>query len=421
MTTVPLGRGAYERLYTGAPEVELVNRWVETNPANLKEGVALIARPGTKQINLFSPGAYPELGSMRGNYNLSGLFNDSLFVVCGENFYRVDKDGDTVQIAGVINGSGYPEVTWQRGADYERLWISDGTLLQYYSGETNAIGWVETIGAITNGVDTLELGGVYYRFGVSFNPSDAGTAGNPFIVNPLTDPMNQLYLAINGIGVPGVDYSNTLGGPNTLARAEPDANNPVVRLTLRSVANDVSGNNVTLTVIAGTGLSVSGATLTGGGVHALQGCTVPDGQTPGSLTQIDSYVLVAINSSQRFYWVEPGEVTIDPLNFASKESAPDNISQMRTVGDQVLIMGEKSTENWYSTGQTTAPFAPIQGRSYARGALKGTAVILDDNVILTGDDGKVYQVGLQGINSISNNGIEERIRRQVRREEGLEP
>lgn len=421
MTSVPLGRGAYERLYAGSPEIELLNRWVEDNPANLKEGVALIARPGTKQIHQFNQGGFPDFGAMRGNYTLSGLFFDSLFVVCGDQLFRINKDGTSFQIAGVINGTGYPEVTWQRGADYQRLWISDGTLLQYYSGGSNAIGWTEKVGTIVNGTDKFELGGIYYVWGTVFSPSDAGTLLNPFVVAPLADPMGQLYKAINGIGIQGTDYSNTLGGPNSWARAEPDTNTPVVRLNIKSVANNVTGNNVTLTVIAGTGLGVSGSNLTGGGVHTLQGCTVPDGQTPGSVTQIDSYVLVAINGSQRFYWVKPGEVTIDALDFASKEGGPDPISQMRTVGDQVLIMGEKSTENWYSTGQDLAPFAPVAGRTYARGAIKGTAVILDDNVFLTGDDGKVYQIGMQGITSVSNNGIEERIRRQVRREQGLEP
>ena len=94
---------------------------------------------------------------------------------------------------------------------------------------------------------------------------------------------------------------------------------------------------------------------------------------------------------------------------------------MRTVGDQVLIMGSKTTENWYATGDANFPFAPVQGRTYARGSLQGSAVVIDNDVFIAGDDGKVYQVGLQGINSVSNNGIEERIRKQTRKEWGLEP
>ena len=103
MVSVPLGRGAYERLYTGSPEVELVNRWVEENPTNLKEGVALIARPGTTPVTQFDTGGYPDYGSMRGNYTLGGLFFDSLFVVCGYNLYRINKNGTIIPIAGAIS------------------------------------------------------------------------------------------------------------------------------------------------------------------------------------------------------------------------------------------------------------------------------------------------------------------------------
>jgi len=421
MTTVPLGRGAYTRLYTGAPEIELINRWVESNPANLKEGVALISRPGTKQYATFDPGGFTDLGSMRGNYTLSGLFNDSLFVVCGDAFYKINIAGTIIPITGVINGTGHPEVTWQAGIDYQRLWIADGLLLQYYSGGTHATGSVTKVGAIVNGVDKFELGGVYYTWGTVFSGSDAGTSANPFVVKPLTDPMGQLNKAINASGIPGTDYSSTLGGANVYARSATDGLVPAVVLTITSVSNNASSNLVTLSVAGGTGLNVSGATLTGGNVHALQGCTIPDGQTPSSVTQIDNYVLVSIAATNKFYWINPGETSIDPLNFASKESSPDPIIQMRTVGDQVLILGAKATENWYSTGNSLAPFAPIQGRAYARGCLSGTAVVLDDDVILAGDDGKAYKFGLQGVTVISNNGIEERIRRQVRNELGLTP
>lgn len=420
MSTVPLGRGAYRRLYTGSPEVELVNRWVESNPANLKEGVALISRPGTRPHSTYDPGGFADLGPMRGNYTLDGLFNDSLFVVCGDAFYKINIAETTIPIAGIINGTGHPEVTWQAGIDYQRLWIADGLLLQYYSGGTQATGTVTKVGAIVNGVDTFELSGVYYTWGVVFNPADAGTLANPFVVNPLADPMAQLLKAINATGIAGTDYSNTLGGPNTFARAISDGVVPGVFLTLRSVGNDASTNLITLSE-AGAALTVSGATLTGGNIHALQGCTIPDGQTPSSVTQVDSYVLVSISDTNKFYWINPGETVIDRLNFASKESSPDPIIQMRTVGDQVLILGAKGTENWYATGQAATPFAPIQGRAYARGCLSGTAVVVDDYVLLAGDDGKAYKIGLQGINVISNNGIEERIRRQVRNELGLTP
>lgn len=438
MTSVPLGRGAFERLYAGAPIVELLNRWLEANPANLREGTSVLARPGTTAIiNPLSPGTFTGLGAMRGNYALSGLFDDSLFVVCGSDLYRINQDMSVTPITGTVSGTGYPEVAWQAGAGYQRLWISDGLLLQYYEGISSATGTLTKIGTIVNGTDKFEVGGVYYTWGTVFSGSDAGTSSHPFVVKPTTnlsvlDPLNQLVLAINDTGTAGLDYSGTIGGPNTQVSATNNSGvTPATSVQLKALTSGTGGNTITFTVTGGSALTASGTgTLANGGIHALQGCTMPGGVTPGSITQVSSYVMVAQNDSQIFFWVNPGDIVIDPLNFASKESSPDPIISMRAVGDMVLIMGAKSTENWYATGNLNSPFAPIEGRVYARGVMSGTPVVVDDGIIVVGDDGRVYAIGYQpgdgtdvvwGVNRISNNGIEERIRYQVRREQGLTP
>lgn len=436
MTAVPLGRSAYERKYAGSPVIELLNRWLEANPANLREGTSVLARPGTTPLNQFDQGSFTGFGSMRGNYALSGLFADSLFVVCGSNLYRINQDMSQTLIEGVISGTGYPEVGWQKGAGYERLWISDGLLLQFYAGTSFAKGKLTKTGTIVNGTDKFEVGGVFYVWGTSFSMSDAGTSANPFVVNPtsvapLLDPMNQLVLAVMNGGIPGVDYSATITGPNTQASAVSDGLIPAVFVTFSALSSGTGGNSTTFTVTGGTALTAAGTGhLANGGIEALQGCTMPDGVTPESITQVSSYVLVSVANTQKFFWINPGEVVIDPLNFASKESSPDPIVSMRAVGDQVLIMGEKSTENWYATGNIAAPFAPIEGRVYARGVITGTPVVVDDGVILVGDDGRVYSIGFQpgdstdtawGVARVSNNGIEERVRYQIRREAGLTP
>lgn len=438
MTSVPLGKGAYERLYAGAPTIELLNRWLEANPANLREGTAVLARPGTTSlfdVDEFEQGTFEGLGPMRGNYTLSGLFDNALFVVCGSNLYMIDEDLTVTPILGIISGTGQPEVAWQAGAGYERLWISDGVLLQYYGGLSSSSGTLTKTGTIVNGTDKFEVGGVYYVWGTVFDPSDAGTNADPYVINPTSisaglDPLNQLVLAITATGQAGVDYSDTITGPHTLVTAMNNSGViPATSVKLSALEAGEDGDDITFTVTGGTALSASGTgTLANGGIHALQGCTMPGGVTPSSITQVSSYVLVAESNSQRFYWVNPGEEVIDPLDFASKESSPDPIMVMRTVGDTVMIMGTKSTENWYATGQAAAPFAPIEGRVYARGVLEGTPVVIDDSIIVVGDDGRVYSIGLGGqgdvgggVNRISNNGIEERIRYQIRREEGLTP
>jgi hypothetical protein len=205
---------------------------------------------------------------------------------------------------------------------------------------------------------------------------------------------------------------------------------PGTSITFTALLRGAGGNSIATTVTGGTALAFAHATLQNGGIDALEGCDMPGGVTANSLTQVSSYVLVSVSNAQQFYWVNPGDITIDALSFASKESSPDNIQTLRAVGDQVLVMGEKSTENWYATGDPTAPFAPIEGRVYARGVIEGTPVVIDDGVLLVGDDGRVYSIGFQsgdgtdagwGVTRISNNGIEERVRRQLRREDNLTP
>lgn len=438
MTAVPLGKGAWRRTYAGSPQVQLLNRWIEEDPANPREGTSVLARPGTNQLNYLDPGDdFTGTQPMRGQYVLNGLFNDALFVVSGHNFYKITQDPTdaniltVTHITGTINGDGYPEVSWAKGPGYEQLWITDGLLLQYYAGTTSAKGTLAAGSTPASGVDSVQIGGTYYAWNDAINAGTPdGTASHPYRVLTSTDPMGNLVKAIMDSGVAGTDYSSTIGGQNVDVMAIVNEDNPTTVIDITAREAGTPGNSISTTVPTGTAVSFSAAFLQNGGIEALQGCEVPDGQTVISTTQVSSYVMVAITDSQKFYWINPGEVTIDPLNFASKESSPDNITAMRAVGDQVLIMGEKSTENWYATGDLTAPFAPIEGRVYARGVVHGSCVVIDDAVLLIGDDGRAYSIGFQGgdttdagwgVTRISNNGIEEQIRKQIRFEEGLTP
>jgi hypothetical protein len=205
-----------------------------------------------------------------------------------------------------------------------------------------------------------------------------------------------------------------------------------------AAANQITGTiagdtNPYLTWMKGIGYEYvfisDGATLQFASVAAAALSAVTGmggGELPKALATVSGFVLVSVFNSQKVYFLEPGTTTIDPLNFFEKESRPDNVLDMLTVGDQVLIMGDGSTENWYATGNLNAPFLPIQGRVYGRGVVEGTPVLVDDAAVLVGDDFKVYLVGEggeggSGVQRISTNGIEERIRTQLRREQGLAP
>jgi len=425
MVTLPLGIGAYKRRSAREPEIRLVNRFVEKSPVNLKEHVALLSRPGNHLLANFPAG---QGGNVRGTYSRPGLFNSDLFVVAGPNFYRYDGTTRT-QIVGEVLGEGAPRVTWSKGPGYEYLFIADGQRLSYYSGGQYAKATLTYDGTGTYTTDVLQIGEVYYGWGADVtDPLQDGTEAHPFICKPGTDPLTAMANMIIYAGEPGVDFSSTLGGPNPLVTAEAqqaDAaleTDPAVKLVVSAREEGAAGNAI---VVAVAGDPVSGnitwdhATLEGGGVHALLQIPVPDALGITAVTSLNSFVLVGVANSRRVYFIRPGEHRIDGLDFLEKESNPDPVIDLATVGDVAVVAGSGSTEYWAATGDNDAPFAPVQGRTAGRGIIAGTLVVVDDKTyVAVGNDGRVYAF-TPAPQPLSDHGIEERIRVQLRQEAGL--
>lgn len=427
---LPLGLQAYRRDYAGETEIRLVNRYVETDPSNLKEKLALISRPGS---TLLATGAS---GIARSTFSKVGLFGGDLFAVINTAFYRISGFGTTLVTGTLVNvNNGYVYNTWMKGIGYEFLFVSDGQTLQYYS--THAVGLLTLAGGSITDVDTggqkIAINGVHYAWSANIAAAgQVGTLANPYrakLGSAIADSLgligdesslSNIALLLNFAGLSGVDYALAVTGPSAyVTAAGPTTNLSPLTVRLTAIADLSTGNTVTTTVPVGPSLTFGAVTLTGGGNQALQTVTgMAAGEAPASIENLSSFVLVSVANSQKVYWIEPGATVIDPLNFFSKESAPDNVSQMVTAGDQTVIMGDGSTENWYATGNFAAPFAPVEGRVYQRGTLPGTAVSVGDSVMLVGNDGKVYKIGYNagnfGVHRISNNGIEERIRTIIR-------
>lgn len=156
------------------------------------------------------------------------------------------------------------------------------------------------------------------------------------------------------------------------------------------------------------------------GTAALAPITTPDDVVITTLAVQKEFIICTVSqdlstghAGDQFYWIEPGDTTIDPLNFATAESSPDIIVQAMGLGDNVWFFGKDSTEVWYPTGDVNAPFAPVTGRPFNHGAWGGTPVLVNDQLILVGADGKAYSV-TDGATPISAPGIEERISRAMK-------
>ncbi len=152
-------------------------------------------------------------------------------------------------------------------------------------------------------------------------------------------------------------------------------------------------------------------------IHVTDGSTVstvemPDdvGGVPVDIDSLNSYVLIAC-SNGRIYWIEPGETTVDPLNFANAESAPDGLVAGRRLESEMFFFGNTSVEPWQLTGDQDAPFQKALGRQYERGAKDRDSIRrFDNSIIWIGENNNVYRAGAQP-EVVADEGISERIRK----------
>lgn len=410
MADVPLGRADYHRSVSKEARVQTRNRYFEQNPVLTGNTTALISRPGLRR---WLPVG---LGPMRGVYSQPGSFNDALFVVSGTEWWRVDKDGTTslLQI-GLLPGDGSTSMagTGTIGVTPEYMYLADGRNLFVYTEDGFAKG---TISGVPVATDTVRAGDMYYEFtaGSVDAGAPAGTLADPWLVALGTDAgtaWQNLGDAFAASGDAGTQYSTTL-------TANPDIVVSAISSSLvvaRATAPGADGNGV-ITTETGAGIAWTNPTLTGGGTPGVSVVKTPNDVGIISLGYSASYIVAVPAQGEgingRFFWIPPGETTIDPLDFATAERAPDPIFDVVVFGDQFWLPGSNTTEVWYFTGNIDSPVLRLQGVTFDRGSWEGTAVHVKESMIITDSDGGVFQIS-GGLKRISNPSIEERIRQAI--------
>jgi hypothetical protein len=81
--------------------------------------------------------------------------------------------------------------------------------------------------------------------------------------------------------------------------------------------------------------------------------------------------LVVVDSGTgKFYWSDALTSTIGALSFATAENSPDQLQDCLYIGDTLVLFGSKTVEFWPVTQDSTAPFAPLQGKTFTVGISK---------------------------------------------------
>lgn len=411
MAQIPLGIGAYSRPYGSLPEIRCENRFFEQNPVGA-EKVALLSRPGSKLfLNIGD-------GPIRTLFSQAGVFDGDLFIVSGNALYRYNGVDAPQLIAGSLTGEGFPVMTAVAIPSWEAVFITDGTSLQYYEGESRSVGTLaldDVFSTIIASGDIVQIDGVYYQWTAadSVNGEQDGSAGLPWLVKialPILEgvddatSLSNLYDAINLGGVPGTTYGS-LVEPHPSVRA---FGLTKLQFQVRALVAGTVGDVISTTTTS-AGLEWSGATLDGGGGHELKPSSVPDDVPIVDLGTLASFVICVQGESRKFFWIRPGEIDIDALDFSSAEAEPDYIVNIVVVGDQFWLFGQSSSEVWYASGDGDQPFLRTQGRAFSQGVIPGTVARVQETIIVIGQDGVVYRIA-GGPERISHFGIEEKIR-----------
>jgi hypothetical protein len=119
--------------------------------------------------------------------------------------------------------------------------------------------------------------------------------------------------------------------------------------------------------------------------------------------------------SQQYEWTAIDNATsVDALDFASSESQPDNIVAHLVLQDQVMFLGELTTEFHFQTVSADLPFERASGETFSVGcAAAFSAQALDNGAYWIGKDrngsGIVYMLDGRRPKRISTQAVEQSI------------
>lgn len=416
---IPLSRSDYFRGVAKEARIRTRNRYFEQNPVLTDKQAALIARMGLKRY------LYVGEGPVRATYSCPGSFSDALFTVSGDSLYRVDVDSTITFIGNLgspdIQNSVSMAATSNIGETPAYLFVATGGAFMCYMEDGYALG---TISGSPANTDVVRVDAMYYSFtnGSVNAGAPAGTLANPWLValgTSDTEAWQNLADAFGNLGVPGTQYSTALvANPAIIVQS-----NDGVSVSVRATAGGLAGNGV-VTTETGAGIAWTAGTLTGGGGPVFFQVATPDDVGIVSVGYIASHVVCVPAQGQgingRFFWIDPGETTIDPLDFATAERAPDPISEVVVFGDQFWLPGDNTTEVWYFTGNEDSPVLRVQGVVFDRGAWPGTAVQVKESMIIVDSNGEVFQISGAGQpKKISRPDVAERIREAIQYQAAL--
>lgn len=220
-------------------------------------------------------------------------------------------------------------------------------------------------GSLSENVSRLKLSNMY-------------VVGNPISVSGvsyISRPSLSLFGNIPSQKIRGIFYQSGLGTTTVYV---------VAGDSLYQLNRD--GTTVKIGDTPGTDFCTFASTIyhigivSDGSLYLYDGATltsveIPDSNQVSDVTSLDNYFIVGIKNTNKFYWIQPGQTTIDGLSFTSAERNPDDIVTMISVGDELWAIGQSTIEIFTDSGDKDAPFLRIPGRVYQVGCADKHSIV----------------------------------------------
>lgn len=162
-----------------------------------------------------------------------------------------------------------------------------------------------------------------------------------------------------------------------------------------SISNAVSfGNKRVFITDNGTSIMFVGYN---GYAYTPEGAVFKNMDTEGgwypsdTVAYIDGYFVFNRSGTGQFFISKLYSTELDPLDWATGEAAPDDTRAVVVAGRQLWVLGTRTTEVWYDSGDPLFPFTRIAGAVTDVGILSANTVgVVYNTVIFVGSDYRVY-------------------------------
>ncbi|HXA24010.1 MAG TPA: hypothetical protein VNW90_17120 [Acetobacteraceae bacterium] len=122
------------------------------------------------------------------------------------------------------------------------------------------------------------------------------------------------------------------------------------------------------------------------GTNSINTLAAPPFAGSDFVDYLDTFFIFNLPGTPQFFISNSLTVALDPLDFANKEAAADNLVRAVVAKREVWLIGEKATEVWYNTGATdigagSFPFSSMPGVFVDRGTIAKYSIAEIDNAV----------------------------------------